>query len=127
MVADWVHTVRAAASAGRLEIQLETVHAVGGDALVCSFLRPEAASCVEPAPPKVLSRYLFGCPDGLQRALMEHGTLGKLATIKGVFLSDLSAAQTGGLVGLRFALADAGAGELSVVGPQASRSSWRPR
>ncbi|KAG5457820.1 MAG: hypothetical protein BJ554DRAFT_2073, partial [Olpidium bornovanus] len=61
-------------------------------------------------------RYLFNCPEGLQRSLAERGfkLTGK---IEDVFLTRLDAEACLGLPGLILTLADCGTTELKVHGP----------
>jgi len=104
---------------GCLTIVLDTIKTVSGDALLLSAVRVSASGPQTPETSTIIARYLFGAPDGLQRALMD-AHVGKVGTIKALFMSHLSAAHTGGLAGLRFALSDAGAETLSVIGPHGS-------
>ena len=107
---------REAFKRGCITIVLDTIKTVSGDALLLSAIRVSASGPQTPETSTVIARYLFGAPDGLQRALMD-AHVGKIGIIKALFMSHLSAAHTGGLAGLRFALSDAGAETLTVAGP----------
>ncbi|PJF16589.1 hypothetical protein PSACC_03628 [Paramicrosporidium saccamoebae] len=61
-------------------------------------------------------RYLFSCSEGTQRLCGQHHL--RLSRLQAVFLPRLEWNRTGGLPGLICTLADAGAGELSLVGPR---------
>lgn len=60
-------------------------------------------------------RYLFECGDGTQRLFTEYGI--KLARLRGIFLTSLSAPSIGGLLGLNLTLADAGKQAVSITAP----------
>ena len=110
----YAHSAFQAGKKGALSAVCDVIATTSGDALLLSILRPPLSGKITPESTTVLCRYLFGAPDGLQRALMESH-VNKLGTIKGLFLCNHT--QTGGVAGLRFALSDAGAEKLSVYGP----------
>lgn len=60
-------------------------------------------------------RYLFECGDGTQRLCTEYGI--RLARLRGIFLTSLSAPSIGGLLGLNLTLADAGKQAVSITAP----------
>ena len=124
----YVRIAKVADGQGSLKAQLETIQSVAGDALLLSILRVPSMGPENRNTCTVLCRYLIGAPDGLQRALMDTHVR-KLGTIKALFILNHSASHTGGLVGLRFAMSDAGAESLSIVGPAGTASlvdSTRP-
>ena len=113
----YYHTASGADSSGLLSVVCDVISTGSGDALLVSCLRLPVHGPVTADTTTAVCRYLFGAPDGLQRALMESHVR-KIGSIKGLFLVNHSSAHTGGLSGLSFALSDAGAESISVVGPR---------
>lgn len=111
----YYNTVLAAHRAGNLSVVCEVVKAVGGDCLLITAARVPLLGPANRDTETVLCHYLIGSPDGLQRALMEQ-RIRKLANLRGLFVAELSAAHSGGLSGLFYALSDVGA-ERCVVSP----------
>lgn len=60
-------------------------------------------------------RYLFECGDGTQRLCTEYSI--KLARLRGIYLTSLSAPSVGGLLGLILTVADSGKEALSLSAP----------
>ena len=60
-------------------------------------------------------RYVFNVSEGVQRFCMEHKV--RLKKSRGIFLSSMSSAHTGGVPGMLMTLSDIGITELSLGGP----------
>jgi ribonuclease Z len=62
------------------------------------------------------ARYLFECGDGTQRYCTEHSV--RLARLRGIYLTTLTAPSVGGLLGMVLTIADAGKDRVTIAGPQ---------
>ena len=113
--------VLASAKAGTLAAHCDAVRTVSGDALMLSLTRVPSGAPATDANSKALCRYIFGAPEGLGRALGDHRTRG-LGAVRALFLPALTSEHAGGTTGLRFAMSNAGAEELTVYGPRGTSS-----
>ncbi len=60
-------------------------------------------------------KYLFNVGDGTQRFCMEHHV--RLGKLRGIFLTSLSASNTGGLPGMLMTICDGGTSDTTICGP----------
>eukprot|EP00879_Flechtneria_rotunda_P025028 GHRR01026561.1.p1 GENE.GHRR01026561.1~~GHRR01026561.1.p1 ORF type:complete len:180 (+),score=59.33 GHRR01026561.1:350-889(+) len=66
---------------------------------------------------RMLGQYMFNAPEGISRLMLEHRARPSLH-FKALFLSGISAAESGGLAGLVLRLKQDGHGSLLLAGPQ---------